>query len=128
MPSTNNGTSSAAGGLGDLDDVWRRHHENIDEKFRQSGKRQEIVERTRQQLNESTWADDVQEKFEKFVKSKGWKGAELTEAQMQTACEALRNELRRSIPADVKQEAMMQITDFVDQEMKELKREFRRRE
>ncbi|KAI6208470.1 hypothetical protein M3Y96_00118800 [Aphelenchoides besseyi] len=125
MPS--NGSSST-NGTAELDEVWRRHHEKIDEKFEKSGKRSEIINRTRNQLNQTKWADEVQEKFEMFVKSKNWKESELTEETMAVACDALRDELRRSIPSNIKQDAMAYIADYVDEEMKEIKKEFKRRE
>ena len=52
------------------DEPWRKYHDRIDDNFTKNGKRNEIVEQTRQQLYQSKWADEVQEKFQKFAKSK----------------------------------------------------------
>jgi hypothetical protein len=52
------------------DEQWSQYHKKIDENFAKGGKRNEIIEKTREQLYQSKWADEVQEKFEKYVKSK----------------------------------------------------------
>jgi hypothetical protein len=38
-----------------------------------------------------------------IITSQGWKESEITEQQMAQICDALRDELRRTIPAHVKQ-------------------------
>lgn len=52
------------------DDIWEQYHERIDENFKKTGKREAIIESTRQQLFDSDWSDDVQDKFVKFVRNK----------------------------------------------------------
>ncbi|KAI6182138.1 hypothetical protein M3Y97_00347800 [Aphelenchoides bicaudatus] len=110
------------------DEPWRKYHDRIDDNFTKNGKRNEIVEQTRQQLYQSKWADEVQEKFQKFVKSKGWKESEITEQQMTQICDALRDDLRRTIPSQVKQDVMAYVTDYVDTQITDIKRDLRRRD
>jgi hypothetical protein len=49
---------------------WKQYHDKIDDTFAKTGKRNEIIERTRQQLYQSKWSEDIQERFSKHVKSK----------------------------------------------------------
>uniref|UniRef100_A0A1I7RL64 Transcription and mRNA export factor ENY2 n=2 Tax=Bursaphelenchus xylophilus TaxID=6326 RepID=A0A1I7RL64_BURXY len=102
---------------------WEKYQQKFDDEFVASGAKDKIVQTTRERLNNSEWADEVQNRFEEYMKEKGLKPGDLTEYQMQEICRHLRDELRRIIPSEVKQGLLSLVSDFVDGQLHKVKRE-----
>ncbi|CAD5206191.1 unnamed protein product [Bursaphelenchus okinawaensis] len=102
---------------------WEKYQRRFDQEFEKSGTKEKIVQETRERLNNSKWADEVQHKFDEYVKSKGIKPSELNEKHMEEICNEMKDELRRIIPNDIKRDLLESITDFIDDQMLEVKKE-----
>lgn len=57
-----------------------------------------------------------------FNKLQGLRASELTDADMAGLCDELRDELRRAVPAAVKQDLMAAVTDFLDEQLQDVKK------